>query len=154
ILRVLSRYERVNLLVADDAMESSARANLGPAGADLGNIRFHHLQTDRSWMRDSGPIFIIDSSGRNGVLDFHFNAWAKYPDWRADDLVPAFAAQTFGLDRWQPTHKDRRVVLEGGSIEVNGKGLLITTEECLLSDVQERNPGFGRSDYEQVFANY
>ena len=153
IVRLLSRHETVNLLVAVVGMESAARAVLEPAGADMANVRFHGLATDRSWMRDSGPIFVTGPKGK-GVLDFHFNAWAKYPDWTKDDLVPEYAAQTLGLDRWQPTHRGRRVVLEGGSIDVNGQGLLLTTEECLLSTQQERNPGFNREDYERVFADY
>ena len=154
IIRILSRRERVELIVADEAGEVRAREVLAPAGADLANVGFHHLPTDRSWMRDSGPIFVRDSLGTRGVLDFRFNAWAKYPDWNSDDLVPPFVANLRGLDRWRPTHHGRRVVLEGGSIDVNGHGLLLTTEECLLSHVQERNPGCSRSDYERIFADF
>jgi agmatine deiminase len=104
-------------------------------------------------MRDSGPIFVTNSRERL-ALDWHFNAWAKYPDWQHDDRVPAFVADKLGLPRVEPTHNGRRVVLEGGSIDVNGQGLLLTTEECLLSVTQERNPGFTRADYEAVFADY
>lgn len=154
IIRVLSRYERVELVVADAEAAEAAKDVLSPAGAEMANVGFHPLATDRSWLRDSGPIFVVDSGGNRGVLDFHFNAWAKYPDWTSDDLVPAFAAGLRSLDRWQPTHRGRRVVLEGGSIDVNGQGWLLTTEECLQSSVQERNPGFAKADYEKVFADY
>src|SRR5205085_9849072 len=97
-------------------------------------------ETDRSWVRDSGPIFVTNGTGGRAVLDWGFNAWAKYPNWTRDDLIPGLVAGWLGLPRWQPRHRARRVVLEGGSIDVNGRGRLLTTEECLLSGVQERNP--------------
>ncbi len=154
IVRTLARHETVNLLVADEAASAAMFECLGQAGADVGNVRSWVVPTDRSWVRDSGPIFVVDGAGGKGVLDWHFNAWAKYPDWSLDDLVPGFLAERLGLPHWQPRHAGRRAVLEGGSIDVNGRGLLLTTEECLLSPVQERNPGFERADYERVFADH
>jgi agmatine deiminase len=88
------------------------------------------------------------------ALDWRFNAWAKYPDWHRDDMLPARVAEWVGVPRLEPIHKGRRVVLEGGSIDVNGEGLLLTTEECLLSTTQQRNPLLGREEYEAVFAEY
>ena len=88
------------------------------------------------------------------MLDWHFNGWAKYADWTSDDRVPAFVAEQLRLDRRQPTHRGRRVVLEGGSIDVNGRGLLLTTEECLLSTYRSATRGSDRADYEGVFAEY
>lgn len=154
IVRILSQQEPVNLLIRDASEAETVRDILNRAGADLTQVRLWPKPTDRSWMRDSGPIFVVDDRGSKAVLDWHFNGWAKYPDWPADDLVPEFVANQFQLDRWQPMHRGRRVVLEGGSIDVNGNGLMLTTEECLLSEIQERNPTFDRADYERVFADY
>jgi len=152
IIRALAKHERVNLIVADAAMRDSAQAKLATAGASLTNVSFFELPTDRSWIRDSGPIFVYDERGERIILDWHFNAWAKYPDWTNDDKIPEFVAGRLGLSSLKPRHKDHRVVLEGGSIDVNGRGLLVTTEECLLSTTQQRNPPFDRADYERVFA--
>lgn len=152
IVRAVSRHEPVNLVVPGPKTQARAAAMLAAVGVDLGQIRFHTLPTDRSWVRDSGPIVVVDDAGGRVVLDWHFNAWAKYPDWTHDDKLPAFAAARLGLPSRRPTHRGWRVVLEGGSIDVNGRGLLLTTEECLLSKQQERNPPFDRSDYEAVFA--
>jgi agmatine deiminase len=154
IVRALTRHERVNLLVRGPKMRERVRGILASAGVDLSRVELWAVRTDRSWVRDSGPIFVVNGSGGRAVLDWHFNAWAKYPDWTHDDQVPAFVAGQLGLPCWQPRFCGWRVVLEGGSIDVNGRGLLLTTEECLLSKVQERNPPLDRVGYEQVFADY
>jgi agmatine deiminase len=154
IVRTLTRHETVNLIVPDSQAADSANAVLTPAKADTGRVKFWQIPTDRSWMRDSGPIFVKNSVGKRLALDWHFNAWAKYPDWQLDDRIPNFVSEQLSLPRLEPMHNGQRVVLEGGSIDVNGQGLLLTTEECLLSKTQERNPAFTRADYEQVFADY
>ncbi|HET6573692.1 MAG TPA: agmatine deiminase family protein [Fimbriiglobus sp.] len=154
IVRALARHEEVNLLVADADHQAAARRVLERAHADLTRVRFHVCPTDRSWMRDSGPIFVVNPAGERVALDWHFNGWAKYPDWANDDQVPGFVASLRGMPAVQPTCRGHRVVLEGGSIDVNGQGLLLTTEECLLSTVQQRNPPMDRADYERVFADY
>ncbi|MCI0700599.1 MAG: agmatine deiminase family protein, partial [Planctomycetia bacterium] len=154
IVRTLTRHETVNLIVTDANAADSANTVLTQANADTGQVKFRQIPTDRSWMRDSGPIFVKNSAGERIALDWHFNAWAKYPDWQHDDRIPAFVATQLGLPRAEPTSNSNRVVLEGGSIDVNGEGLLLTTEECLLSKTQERNPSFTRADYEKVFADY
>jgi agmatine deiminase len=155
IVRALSRHENVNLIVPAGADAEPAIADvLARAGCDVGRVKLWPRATDRSWVRDSGPIFAKDAAGARVALDWHFNAWAKYDNWRHDDTLPDFVARGLGVPAVQPTHNGRRVVLEGGSIDVNGRGLLLTTEECLLSEQQERNPGFGRADYERVFADY
>jgi agmatine deiminase len=115
------------------------------------------------WTRDSGPIFL--TRPKNGgysalaVTNWKFNAWAKYDNWQLDDALPLLVAETLEVPSWTPAIKladgrEHRLVLEGGSIDVNGAGVLITTEECLLSDVQARNPGVTREQLEQVFHNY
>lgn len=154
IVRHLHRREHVHILVNDAGKEAAARRVLTKAGIDFARVTFHRRPTDRVWTRDSGPTVLVGPNGERGLLDWRFNAWAKYPDWQNDDRVPARVAEFTGLPIWQPTWAGKRVVLEGGSIEVNGAGLLLTTEECLLSEVQCRNPGMGRADYEQVFADY
>ncbi len=154
IVRALARHEEVNLLVRDADQRAAAERVLTRAHADLSRVAFHVCPTDRSWLRDSGPIFVVGPNGEKAALDWHFNGWAKYPDWQADDRVPAFVARLRGVPAWRPTCRGHRVVLEGGSIDVNGRGLLLTTEECLLSAVQQRNPPMDRADYERVFADY
>ena len=154
IIRALTRHETVNLLVTDEETRTSATDILSRANADMARVKIWMLTTDRSWLRDSGPIFVTNATGAQVALDWHFNAWAKYPDWQKDDRVPAFVTEQLGVQRVEPVHNGHRVVLEGGSIDVNGAGLLLTTEECLLSTTQQRNPPLTRLDYEQVFADY
>ena len=154
IIRILGRYEPVHIVVQSIAERTAAERILRKYAPDVGNVHWEVFETDRSWLRDSGPIFAIDGAGRNTALDWRFNAWAKYDDWKRDDVLPEFVATGLGVARVQPSHGGRRVVLEGGSIDVNGAGLMLTTEECLLSTVQERNPGYGRADYEAVFDRY
>ena len=154
IVRALTRHEAVNLIVTDEPAAFAATDILSRANADMGRVKLWELPTDRSWLRDSGPIFVTNAAGERVALDWRFNAWAKYPDWHQDDRVPAFVAEKLGVPRAEPTHNGHRVVLEGGSIDVNGAGLLLTTEECLLSTTQQRNPPLTRADYEQVFADY
>ncbi len=154
IVRALARHEEVNLLVTDPVQQAAARKVLTRAGANLARVNFHTCLNDRSWVRDSGPIFVTDPAGGKAALDWGFNAWAKYPEWVYDDRIPAFVAGLRGVPAWRPTLRGWRVVLEGGSIDVNGRGLLLTTEECLLSAVQQRNPPMDRADYERVFADY
>ena len=161
IVRALVDHEPVNLIVRGPKHNVRVWDWLNRAGANrpyfprhAGGVKFWELPTDRSWVRDSGPIFVVNEKGEKAVLDWHFNAWAKYPDWTRDDRIPRFVAEQHGLRRWQPTCRGWRVVLEGGSIDVNGQGLMLTTEECLLSKVQDRNPPLDRADYEQLFDAY
>jgi agmatine deiminase len=154
IVRLLSYRERVNVLVGSEAVRGRALSILERAGANLDHVAFQVWATDRVWLRDSGPIFVKDASGTVAITDWKFNAWAKYDDWKLDDQVPVHAAKTLKMDRWQPMAGKHRLVLEGGSIDVNGAGTMITTEECLLSEVQQRNPGITREGLEQVFSEY
>jgi agmatine deiminase len=131
------------------------------AGVDLDQVDFFPFLTDRVWTRDSGPIFIKcqrKHSTELAITDWKFNAWAKYPNWRLDDALPGKIAQALRMRQWEPYSKRgnrrQRVVLEGGSIDVNGQGTLLTTKECLLSSVQQRNPGLARQDIERVFETY
>ncbi len=152
IIKKVTPGERVELLVNDVPHEAAAKRVLRAMGVELAQVSFHRFPTDRIWTRDAGPIFV--RSGREiAVARFRFNAWAKYPDWKKDDKIPERAAKKLKLSLRPAVHQGRAVVLEGGAIDVNGAGTLLTTEECLLDPVvQVRNPGFGRADYEQVFA--
>lgn len=154
IVRHLSSVEKVRILVRDEKLQREAARCCDKSGANMENVEFFSIPTDRSWTRDFCPIFVHNEKGKTEILDWHFNGWAKYDNWQADDAAPEAIAVALKKKRHQPKMRRKRVVLEGGSIDVNGAGLLLTTEECLLSHVQERNPGFGREDYEAVFRDW
>lgn len=154
IVRLLSQVEKVYLLVENRDAEARVRTILKKAGANLPAVNFFRIPTDRGWMRDSGPICVKNSSGEVAYTHWRFNGWAKYSNHKKDALVVSAANKKLKRRVWQPVYNGRRVVLEGGSIDVNGRGTLLTTEECLLSRTQERNPGFTREDYAEVFKNY
>ena len=159
IVRLLSAHERVHILVNDAQSEQRAQSILARAGANLSQVTFHQWPTNRVWTRDSGPIFVCNSAGRVALTNWHFNAWAKYPDWQLDDQIPDRVTDLLNLPSWKPEVQTEdgtkhRIVLEGGSIDTNGEGVLLTTEECLLSKVQERNPGVSREQLEQAFHDY
>ena len=158
IVRLLSERERVHLLVQNEKDERRATSILQRAHVNLENVTLQQWPTDRVWTRDSGPIFVRNRQGQVAITNWRFNAWAKYPDWHLDDQIPARAAELLDLPEWQPTvdlnGEKRRLVLEGGSIDSNGQGALLTTEECLLSEVQQRNPGVSREQLEQAFYDY
>jgi len=151
IIRNLARHERVELIVQDAAAERNVRKLLDRANAPLKNVRFHRWRTDRVWLRDSGCIF-VRSGSQPLAANFGFNAWAKYSNWKNDEKIGTLMANAARTQVARPMHKGTRVVLEGGSIDVNGRGTLLTTEECLLSKIQQRNPGMKREDYEKLFA--
>ena len=159
IVRLLAERERVHLIVEDAATERRVTSMLERGCGNLDAVIFHRWPTDRGWMRDSGPIFVRNREGRAGLTHWRFNGWAKYDDWRLDEKIPGRMTKLLGLPAWQPEVKladgrAHRVVLEGGSIDVNGAGALLTTEECLLSEVQQRNPGVSREQLERVFHDY
>jgi len=154
LVRIVAGGETVRLMVNDAAAERKVRRHLQVQGADLSRVEFHRIPTDRVWTRDAGPI-VVRRPGRRpsrAVAGFRFDAWAKYPDFQRDARVAARAARALGLPLLPVEQRGRPVVLEGGAIDVNGRGTLLATEECLLDPrVQVRNPGFGASDYEEVF---
>src|SRR3989441_505248 len=154
IVRHLSKVERVYLLVENRDAESRVRAILKKSGANLEAVDFFHVPTDRGWMRDSGPICVRNDAGEVAFNHFAFNGWAKYPNYKKDAVVVTRANRKLKRRVWRPEHKGRPVVFEGGSIDVNGRGTLLTTEECLLSKAQERNPRFTKEDYARVFREY
>ncbi|HWB86896.1 MAG TPA: agmatine deiminase family protein [Bryobacteraceae bacterium] len=149
IVRKLSRVERVRILVENATLKAQARRILAKAGAVMNAVEFFTRPTNRVWTRDYGPLFVRNARGKIALTTWRFNAWAKYDDWQADAAVPSFIAKKLKLPMWSGD-----MVLEGGSIDVNGRGLLLTTEECLLSPVQARNPGMSRAAIEQKLRAY
>src|SRR3984893_17296479 len=147
IVRLLSEVERVFLLVENRAAEVRVRSILKKAGPKLSAVDFFRVPTDRGWMRDSGPIYVRNSDGDVADMHFSFNGWAKYLNHKKAAVVVEKVNRQLKHRLWQPIHKGRRVVLEGGSIDVNGRATLLTTEECLLSKKQQRNHGFTREGY-------
>ena len=162
IIRNLGRHERVELIVNDAAAEKRARKILNLANALSDNIRFHRWPTNRVWTRDSGCTFVACGAGtpaRQGAhslaaIKWRFNAWAKYPNYQHDEKIGSLMAESTEAKEIRSLFGKHRVVLEGGSIDSNGQGTLLTTEECLLSKVQQRNPAMKRKDYEKIFADY
>jgi agmatine deiminase len=155
VVRHLVPGERVRILVADAAMDKRARGVLTKAGVDLSHVDFFRVATDRSWTRDFCPLFVRrDETGEVAITNWRFTGWAKYPNHKRDDAVPDRLARRLGRRQWQPALRGRRLVLEGGAIDVNGRGTLLATEECLLDPVQERNPGVSREELEAALAEH
>ena len=161
IVRHLHQSERVCILVEDHKMENRVKRMLSRAVIDLSRICFFRFPTNRVWIRDYGPIFVRkqgDGVSEIATTNWKFTAWAKYSNWKKDNSIPSKIAKALKLAQWEPHASLGRIrqpiVLEGGSIEVNGKGTLVTTEECLLSAVQQRNPRLSRSDLEEAFGRY
>lgn len=153
-IKKISLYESVYLLVANEKLQEKVTQMLTIAAVDLSTISFIIHRTNRSWMRDSGPI-IVKNNSKNEAIDFNFNGWAKYNNYTLDKWVPGILAKFLSIPITQATYKGKPVVLEGGAIDVNGKGTLITSEECLLHPtIQVRNQGFTKEDYEQIFKEY
>ena len=178
IIRNLARHERVNLIVPSERAEKRAQAVLEQADALSDNVSFHRWRTNRVWTRDSGCIFLshepratsheLEPEDRSQLqarsspllaLHFRFNAWAKYDNYKYDARIGARMARAAAARVVQPVFTDQdstehRIVLEGGSVDVNGRGTLLTTEECLLSTTQQRNPAMNRDAYERLFNDY
>jgi agmatine deiminase len=157
IIRYLVRGEDVNLIVAYAREKQKAQEVLRNSRVDLNRVKFHLWPTNRIWTRDSGPIFIKNQHSV-ALTNWRFNAWAKYPDWKHDNGLPERIAKKLKLQQFTPliesNGKLQHVVLEGGSIDANGAGLMLSTEECHLSKIQQRNPGLTQRQLEQVFADY
>jgi agmatine deiminase len=156
IVRVLHRHERVEILCHDESVHEDARARLVAHGCDPSRYRLHLVPSDRVWLRDSAPTFVHNETGDVTLVNWSFNAWAKHDNFGNDLRVGTAIERITGHPRLQPKRPDGMtpVVLEGGAIEANGSGLLMVTEECLLSPIQERNPGLDRAGYEQVFRDW
>lgn len=156
IVRVLHAHERVEILCHSEDVREAARSHLDAHGVSLDRVRLHVVPNDRVWLRDSAPTGVIGGGGDVALVNWRFNAWAKYDNYTHDAEVGRAVERITGHTRIEPVRPDtgERVVLEGGAIETNGEGVMLVTEECLLSDVQARNPGLSRDGYERVFREY
>lgn len=161
MVRKISAGELVRILVRNQAEAKSAGSYLRRAHCDLKRVQFIVHRTNRGWTRDSGPIFVKrGAEGKNqkpdtAIVHFHFNAWAKYRNWRLDTRVPEIAASLLRKRLFNAQVNGEDVVLEGGGIEVNGRGTLLTTEECYLHPkIQVRNPGMTQRQYDELFRQY
>jgi agmatine deiminase len=156
IARVMAEHEAVEILCHTADVRDSAQQALEAHAVRPDRARLHVVATDRVWLRDSAPTGVVDASGNVTLVDWAFNGWAKYDNWQQDVRVGEAIAAITGLPRVEPQRADtgERVVLEGGGIETNGDGLLLVTEEWLLSGTQVRNPGLGRADYEAIFREW
>ncbi len=154
IIRRISPGEVIRMLVNSRAEARLARQYLKRAGADEGRVEFIVHATNRGWTRDSGPIFVRRRMGKGietAILHCHFNGWAKYPDWRKDRRVPETAARRLNKRLLHARWNSSEFVLEGGGIDVNGRGTLLSTEECYLDTrIQVRNPGASRKEFESA----
>jgi len=157
IVRRIVPGEIVRILVNSREHRTRATRFLSRAGVDLSRVEFFRFPTDRGWTRDYGPIFVRRSGrrARLAIVDFRFNAWAKYARWQNDNRVPARVAKALGIERVRADVNGRQVVLEGGAVDVNGNGTLLATEQCLLSTgPQARNPDLSRTHVEQALQTY
>ena len=156
IVRALHLHERVEILCHDEGVRESARESLDAHAVSPGGYRLHIVPNDRVWLRDSAPTFVWTDDGRVELMNWRFNGWAKYDNYSRDEKVGEAVERITGLHRVKTTRpgSDDWMVLEGGGIETDGAGSLLVTEEWLLSDVQVRNPGMSREDYEAAFRTY
>ncbi len=155
IVRALHAHERVEILCDDASVAEQARRCLDAHAVNREGYRLHFQPTDRVWLRDSGPTGVKRPDGSLEWIHWKFNAWAKYDNYASDAQVPLLVETVTGRPRVEAVwSQGRRVVLEGGSIDTDGAGTMLTTEECLLSDVQQRNAGMDRADYERMFGEY
>ncbi len=153
-IKKITNFETVFLVVADEKLKLKVNQMLTDAHVNLAHISFIIHKTNRSWMRDSGPI-IVKNGNKNEALNFNFNGWAKYKNIQLDKHVPEQIAKHLNFPLTQVMYKGKPVIVEGGAIDVNGKGTLLTTEECLLHPtIQVRNQNFTKTDYEAVFKEY
>jgi agmatine deiminase len=154
IVKQISKGEKVRIIVESKEHRQKAVNILKSANVDTANVDFFQFKTDRGWMRDSCPAFV---RGKNNIelVNFRFNGWAKYPNHKKDERLPKFLSEKLKLKRIIAEYNKRQVVLDGGDFYINGRGTLITTEECLLDEkTQIRNPGFTKKEYEIIFKEY
>ena len=154
IISEISKVQRVNILVENKKERKKISLFLKKYSINLKKLSFKICKTDRTWVRDSFPIFVKDRNNKKILLDWKFNAWAKYRNFKKDNNICSKIKKKLSLKVIKPTIRNKKVILEGGSIDVNGKGTLLTTLECLQSKIQERNPGLKKEDYEKIFQKY
>jgi agmatine deiminase len=149
-IKLVSEGQTVNINVADEAMKSKAIAYVQAAGAKMSNVNFFLHPTNDAWCRDHGPAFLINplATHKKIIVDWGYNAWGgKYPPFDLDDVIPTRIAGHYNIPVYHPG-----IVMEGGSVEFNGKGTLLTTTSCLLNE--NRNPHLSQKQIEEYLVNY
>ena len=159
IISELSRSQKINLLINNYNDKKKIINLLGKFPNKLQNIIFYKITTNRIWLRDSGPIYIINEKTKKKlIVNFKFNAWSKYKDYKKDNNINNKLSKLTKVKKIDPVvkinNKSKQLVLEGGAIDVNGKGSVLLTKECLLSKVQERNPGITKKSLEKTLSKY
>ena len=154
IIAKISKFQKVNILIENKNLKKKIYLILKNYLANTKNINYTICKTNRAWLRDSFPIFVKNKLNQKVLIDWGFNSWAKYKNFNHDNKIGIKIKKFLNLDSVRPKSKNRRIILEGGSIDVNGKGVLLTTRECLQSKIQERNIGFKRKDYEDIFKKF
>ena len=154
IIAKISKFQKVNILIENKNLKKKIYLILKNYLANTKNINYTICKTNRAWLRDSFPIFVKNKLNQKVLIDWGFNSWAKYKNFNHDNKIGIKIKKFLNLDSVRPKFKNRRIILEGGSIDVNGKGVLLTTRECLQSKIQERNIGFKRKDYEEIFKKF
>ena len=148
-IKLVSEGQKVCINVAGEEMKNFALGHLQTAGANLGNVEFYMHPTNDAWCRDHGPAFVVNRTTKEkAIIDWGYNAWGdKYPPYDLDDVVPTLIGKKLGLPVFHP-----KIVMEGGSVEFNGKGTLISTTACLLN--KNRNPNLDQTGIEKYLADY
>ena len=154
IISQISKVQKINILIEKKEEEEKINLFLKKYPINFKNLRLYICKTDRVWLRDSFPIFVKDKNNKKILLNWKFNAWAKYKNFSHDNNICSKINKILNFETVSPSKKNRKIILEGGSIDVNGEGTLLTTLECLLGKVQERNPGFKKRDYENIFKKF
>lgn len=150
IVKTIARFQHVNINVKDDEMFDDVTSRLTLAGVPADRFTLHRIPTNDAWCRDHGPAFVINPSAqeKKAIVDWGYNAWGgKYPPFDLDDVVPTKIAEAYNLPVFHPG-----IVMEGGAIDVNGKGCLLTTKACLLNE--NRNPHLSQEEIETYLKEY
>jgi agmatine deiminase len=148
-IKIVAEGELVRINVADADMAAFAKSELEKVGADMSKIEFYHFPTNDAWCRDHGPAFLINKQTKQKIIvDWNYNAWGdKYPPFNLDDVIPTRIATFLDLDVYDPG-----IIMEGGSVDFNGAGTILTTTACLLNE--NRNPHLGKEQIEEYLRNY
>ncbi len=159
IISEISKVQKVDLLIQNKSNKSKILKLIKKFKSKINNIKMHIIKTDRVWTRDSGPIYLVNKNKtEKKILNWKFNAWAKYNNYLNDNIINKKIAKLKKINSFTPKFKIKNtlkdIVLEGGAIDVNGKGCLMTTKECLLSKIQQRNPSIRKNEMENIFRKY
>ena len=154
IISKISNQQKVNILIEKKTIKKKINFFLKKFLKNKNNISFRVCKTNRAWLRDSFPIFVKKANNKKVLINWGFNGWAKYKNFNHDNKICSKIKKFIGLNSITPIIRNKRIILEGGSIDVNGKGILLTTRECLQSNIQARNPGLKQHEYEFIFRKY